>query len=578
MTPILVPNSDPDRVRVATYARQSHKNETDSQASPLAQRQSGEAYTASQPGWAHVAHYEDVGISGFDPDAYRPGYEEMMEDVRAGKLDVIVVLALSRLTRKGVMDALVIRTELDEYGVGLVSVTEPFINTSHDNPFSVAFFALIAALAHQESKNKSEFIRRSFAQIRERGGHISGSAPWWAEAEEVTADKVTIRRLKPDEEMRPLALRIIEMGESGMTYTRIASALTEENTPTPAALSKHLAGQRNQGLSLRKGGDSDSGPAEWSASVVLRFLKDPRIGGFAVEATNRHKASHTILRDDNGDPVAPHVGLIPPERWYALQEVLQGRKREMAPQREGTRTLLGTWGLLRCGTCGSSMTVSRGSTPAYVCNLGRTVGDAPRHKIRVPMADTDDIVARALWTRLPALDPATNDSDAELLAEATRRYAHNNANAAVEADRLAVQAQLDHVRGTLEQLYADRADGLYAGSTGRAMFAKQAQQLTAHEESCTTRLEALNEAAHTSATIPLNDWAGDTDEDPLGPGSPWGMWSVEERRGFAAIWLDAVHVLPSGPQSGWGPKGDIYGRTRRRVRFTWASRASGSQQ
>lgn len=569
MTPVFIPNSDPDRVRVATYARQSHANEDDSQASPLAQRQSGEAYTASQPNWEHVAHYEDIGISGYDPDAYRPEYEEMMQDVRDGKLDVIVVPALSRLTRKGVMDALQIREELEKHGVGLVSIAEPFVNTAQDNPFAVAFFALIAALAHQESKNKSEFITRAMAKHHERGGHVSGSLPWWADVEQVHVDGVTIRRLKPQPEMVPLAKRIIKMGTEGMSYNSISDTLQDEGVPSPARMNSRLRAQLEQARNRRATGPEDDAPAEWSANIVARFLLDPRIAGFAAEPTTRKTLARTILRDDSGDPIAPHVGIIAPAEWYELQEVLKGRKRHRKKPRSGKESFLGSWGILRCGICGSGMNVSW-TDRTYVCNLRRTVGSIPRHVLRVPMAETDDVVSRRMWTRIGALDPATNDDDAALLHEATTRFAHNNTNAALDADRKAVQAQLEHVQGTLAQLYEDRADGLYAGKTGRAAFSKQVHKLTAHEESCTERLAELNEAARVATVLPLEEWAGGGD-DPMSPGSPWSVWTLDERREFTAIWVDAIHIAPMGPRSTWGPRGDRWGRTNRRVSITWAT-------
>ncbi|MEU3516793.1 recombinase family protein [Streptomyces sp. NPDC006654] len=72
-----------DMVRAVTYGRQSHKSETDSQASPQMQKDKGIAYINSQDRWTHVGHYEDIGLSGYDPNVYRPDFERLLEDARA---------------------------------------------------------------------------------------------------------------------------------------------------------------------------------------------------------------------------------------------------------------------------------------------------------------------------------------------------------------------------------------------------------------------------------------------------------------------------------------------------------------
>lgn len=564
-----------DHVRVVYYVRQSHKNETDSMSSPLAQQRSCEAYIASQPGWKVVKEggFSDIGISGYDPNAYRPGYEEMMEWVTSGKCDVVVIFALSRLTRQGAKEALRIHDVMHKNGVALASTTEPFINTAHDNPFSVAFFALIAALAEQESRNKSEFIRNSFKELQERGSHSSGPVPWWAEAEQQAVDGVTIRVLKPhsDEKRTDLAMKIIELGEKGTSGNAIATALTEDGDRIPSEINPNIAANLDAARKRRKGGDEDEGAAEWSSTVVLRFLRDPRIAGFAVKTKQGNKnLVREILRDDEGNPVAPHRGLISPARWYKLQEVLDGRKREARKPKSGEMSLLGSWGFQLCGTCRTPMTVSWTGTPTYICNLRRAVNGVPAHVMRIPMSDANQIVAQRVWSRVLALDP-TNDEDVTLLKEAARRFAHNNASPELEAERLAVKAQLEHVQGTITQLTEERS--LYVGPTGRKMWADQMAKLAHHEAECMARLDELSEALTVTQEVPLDQWSGGFDH-PMHPEAPWSKWTTEEKRGFLAIWLDAVVVAPAPPRASWGNSRDAeagFKRSEARISLEWAT-------
>lgn len=135
-----------------SYIRQSKKREDDSASSPEAQRTKCEALITAK-GWDNAGHFADVGKSGWDPGVVRPAFEEMMAAVRAGHVDAVVVFSLSRLTRQGALEAMLINNELAKHGVLLVSVEEPYLDTS--TPMGVAIFGLIAALAQQESDMKS---------------------------------------------------------------------------------------------------------------------------------------------------------------------------------------------------------------------------------------------------------------------------------------------------------------------------------------------------------------------------------------------------------------------------------------
>ncbi|MEU1074284.1 MULTISPECIES: recombinase family protein [unclassified Streptomyces] len=550
-----------DMVRAVTYGRQSHKSETDSQASPLMQKEKGIAYINSQDNWRHVGHYEDVGLSGYDPNVYRPDFERMLEDARQRKFDVVVIYMLSRLTRQGAAEALKIQEELARHGVAIVSTQEPFINTSDDNPFGVAFFALIAGLAHQESKNKSKFIRDAFAELKAKGSHSSGPVPYGFEAEAVQMDGVTIRVLSPgatsDAEIGPDStpadnvMHVIEEAEKGVKENAIASALTEKKATTPlGSLDDDAAAARREAArKRRKGGVSDTADDEWSSTVVRRILRDPRLAGFAIGPVDPKTKRREILRDTNGQPVRPHQGFIEPKRWYDLQALLDGRKRERNMDRAGTMTFLGSWGMLRCGICNSGMTVSN-VDETYVCNLRRSVGAKPKHTLKIKQADADAIVASRLWERVANLDPE-NDDDVVILTAAAERFAAQGTDPEAAAELAEQEAQLQHVQQSMKELYRDRKDGLYEGPTGRAAFKDTILKYQQHEARCQTRIDELRKAATAATRLPIDEWTADSDEgNPFEPGGLWDRWDVADRRGFLALFVDAIPVLPADSRSG----------------------------
>ncbi|MFD6244266.1 recombinase family protein, partial [Streptomyces roseolus] len=114
-----------DRPRAVLYARQSKLNEDGSDASPLMQWEAGEALCAAR-GYRVVKRFRDVGKSGWDPSVQRDGFDEMMDWVRGGKCDVVVIFTLSRLTRMGAQEAFAIEKVMRDNGVSLVSVREPY--------------------------------------------------------------------------------------------------------------------------------------------------------------------------------------------------------------------------------------------------------------------------------------------------------------------------------------------------------------------------------------------------------------------------------------------------------------------
>ncbi|MFJ7266351.1 recombinase family protein [Streptomyces sp. NPDC099050] len=571
-----------DVVRARTYGRQSHKSESESQASPKMQRDTGIAFINSQASWEHTGHYEDVGLSGYDPNVYRPDFERMLEDARKGEFDVLVIYMLSRLTRQGAAEALKIQQELAKCGVALVSTQEPFINTSDDNPFGVAFFALIAGLAHQESKNKSKFIRDAFAQLNAKGSHSSGPVPFGFVADQVTVDGLTIRVLSPgptsDKDLGPECLptdtvnRMIEMAEDGLNPSAIATKLTEKRARTPyGSLDEEAAKARLAAAKKsRKSGAPDGADAEWSPTVVGRILRDPRLAGFAIGPVDPHTKVRTILRD-NGQPVAPHTGFISPKRWYDIQRALDGRKRTVQRDRTGERTLLGSWGFSHCGRCGSGLTVAR-LTGTYVCNLRRAVGDEPRHVLRVTMNHADDVVASRVWARLGALD-ASDPDDIEWLSVAAGRFAVQGTDPQAAEELGEQEAQLLHVQASMEALYADRAEGLYDGTVGKKAFKDTIQKYRAHEEACTARITELTASATTAARLPLDEWFSDTDGDPFAEGGIWSRWDIDERRAFLALFVDSVTVAPNASKSGTARD-----RVDGRVEIAWASLPAGEAE
>ncbi len=121
----------PKRLRCAIYTRKSSEEGLEQAFNSLdAQRESCEAYIKSQAGegW-HLVHtgYDDGGVSGGTLD--RPALQQLLADIKARKVDTVVVYKVDRLTRS-LADFAKIVEVFDRRGVSFVSVTQQFNTTT----------------------------------------------------------------------------------------------------------------------------------------------------------------------------------------------------------------------------------------------------------------------------------------------------------------------------------------------------------------------------------------------------------------------------------------------------------------
>jgi site-specific DNA recombinase len=118
-------------LRCAVYTRKSSEEGLEQEFNSLhAQREACEAYIKSQrhEGWVCLAqHYDDGGLSGATMD--RPALQQLLADIQARKVDVVVTYKVDRLTRS-LADFAKIVEVFDAKGVSFVSVTQQFNTTT----------------------------------------------------------------------------------------------------------------------------------------------------------------------------------------------------------------------------------------------------------------------------------------------------------------------------------------------------------------------------------------------------------------------------------------------------------------
>ena len=144
------------QLNVAAYARVS----TDSEEQEDSFERQVDYYTryiSANPNWKLVKVYSDPGISGTRAEK-RPGFQQMIEDCRSGKINRILVKSIARFARNTV-DALKYIRELKELGVSIFFEAH---NIDTGTPGGDVLITILAATAEEESRTISKNIKWSY--------------------------------------------------------------------------------------------------------------------------------------------------------------------------------------------------------------------------------------------------------------------------------------------------------------------------------------------------------------------------------------------------------------------------------
>jgi len=163
------------RLRCAVYTRKSTEHNLDLAFNSLdAQREACEAYVKSQAheGWALLAdRYDDGGLSG--ASLQRPALQQLLSDIRAARVDIIVVYKVDRLTRS-LADFAKLVEAFDAHGVAFVSVTQSFNTTSSMGRLTLN---VLLSFAQFEREVIGERVRDKIAASKRKGLWVGGPVP-----------------------------------------------------------------------------------------------------------------------------------------------------------------------------------------------------------------------------------------------------------------------------------------------------------------------------------------------------------------------------------------------------------------
>ncbi len=338
--------------RCAVYTRKSTDEGLEQQFNSLdAQREAGEAYILSQKanGWVCLTeHYDDGGFSGGNTN--RPGLKKMLEDIRNGLIDIVVVYKIDRLSRS-IYDFAALSKTFDQYGVAFCSVTQEINTTTSSGRMMLN---ILVTFAQYEREIIAERIRDKMAASKKKGKWVGGTVPFGYMVE----DKLLVEEPKEAEIVR----WIFHQYQHLVTAREIAAELNESNR-------------------LFRGNK------QWNLRHVFRILKNRiYIGEIAYKGENYQ---------------GEHKPIIEKKQWDIVQSILSASDpdKRLRTQKQKTTAILK--GIARCGHCGGAL----GPTYAnngfkrylyYICNQDqrRPRSICPVRRVSAPAIE--DIVLEQL--------------------------------------------------------------------------------------------------------------------------------------------------------------------------------------
>ena len=324
--------------RCAIYTRKSTDHNLDLAFNSLdAQREACEAYIKSQAheGWRLApGEFDDGAFSGASLD--RPALQALLEEIRAGKIDIIVVYKVDRLTRS-LADFAKLVELFDEHGVSFVSVTQSFNTTSSMGRLTLN---VLLSFAQFEREVIGERVRDKISASKRKGIWVGGPVALGYR----TVDKKLQVVPEEAETVRLIFERYLELG----SVQQLAAWLDEENIrPKPRQLSN---GKTIQAERFRVGplaymlrnrfyigeiaykGEVHKGEHQPIVETAIFEAVQERMQRHSVARKIRRSSSPAILTgriyDDAGHPMSPsHTNKQGVRyRYYVSQALAQGQK------------------------------------------------------------------------------------------------------------------------------------------------------------------------------------------------------------------------------------------------------------
>ena len=426
---------------------------------------------AKEKGYTNLVHFLDDGISGVTMD--RPGFNDMMEQLAAGKAAAVFVKDLSRLGRNYIEVGRLTEEFFPEHDIRLVAVSDNIDTAEGENELAPIRNLFNEWYARDISKK-----RRISNKIKGNAGEPMGQPPYG-----YIKDPDNPKHWIVDEEAAQVVRRIYSMTLEGYGTEQIAASLEQDGILTPRAywLKKGIK---------RPGKGKEQPPTKWNSSSVTKILSLQEYCGDILNFKTYSKSykNKKRLENDRENWVIfrdVHEPII--ER--AIFEQVQQKRGKIRKRRthEGERNMFS--GLLVCADCGHNLHFhfNQGNPDIKYFNCSNYKGNrgscTSTHYVRV------DFLEQVVLGEIRRLTKFASQFEDEFVkavighsqqAEATDRKLK-------EKELKALQARDEELDGLFERIYEDNVSGKLSDDR----FARMSRRYEEEQKELAEKIKAL---------------------------------------------------------------------------------------
>lgn len=408
------------------------------------------------PSLVPMDEYVDRHFTGTKFD--RPEFNRMIEDVRSGRINCVVVKDLSRLGRNYLEAGDYIEKIFPFFGVRFIAVTDNYDSLTSDPTEDGLVVPLRNLINEAYAKDISKKICTSFENQFRQGIFFATTAAYGYKKDPDDSHMVLV-----DEDVKDIVIRIFTEYNAGKSMAKIAKGLNEDGVLAPSVYwqTKDVI-HKNKYTNL------------WEGKQVRNILQNPIYTGDVQIAKTRkcyYKGITSAVKRDDGYYVENHhEAIIDHETYDRAQERLNARRAEyfsVQGRNDGIRNEKPDFlqGLLYCGHCGNKMNMYRktvklvngvGHYSTYVCRRSSTYGaEDPAKNVK---AEELEAMVLELIKAYIALYTDARDR----LKKLNRKPVVTGKRAELEKELAGLNGRKDKVDGFIKNLYEDFADGVFS--------------------------------------------------------------------------------------------------------------------
>lgn len=431
-------------------------------------------YISQRPEFREYAVRVDDGFSGSTFE--RPSFQKMIEDVKAGRTDCIIVKDLSRFGRNYLDAGEYIEKIFPFLGVRFIAVNDNY-DSLGDKKASDDLIIPFKNLINEAYCRDISVKIRSQLEIKRKNGQFLGSFAAFG----YLKDEQNKNKLVVDQYAADIVRDIFKWKLEGVSPQDIADALNKLGVLSP------MEYKRSLGMKFTTSFKTNA-KAVWSAGTVIRILKNPIYTGVLVqgkETTPSYKVHKRITKDESEWSVIEnsHEAIISKIDFDSVQKVLKCDTRRSP----GGKAVGLFSGMIFCGDCGASMV--RKTVPAgekkyvyYVCSAHKQNKSCSPHRMR----DTtlEEIVLDSLKQHISEVVDMS-----ELLAITDTAPLRTAQAQKVQRQLDKKHEEYEKLQKLLMSLYENLADGII----DREEYTRLKASFTARADEAEKQMDALRE-------------------------------------------------------------------------------------